>query len=201
MVTLVWLIVVAAVYFVFGKRAAQWVFGILAVIIGTVLVLWAISISSGSEHEGTVNIDWSQNCGQVIYPKQNDAAMVNDYTCTYQKDHNGNILDGLCVHLGMSGSTCQVAYVYRVAPRIVGDSSSNPVLVTSSADGYSLFIPSGNSSTCEWTYEGGTARIPDGETTQAQADEYHTVKNYGYSNWTVMCTDSTNARYIGVFRD
>src|SRR3989344_7434117 len=51
-------------------------------------------------------------------------------------------------------------------------------------DGYTLSIPSGNSSICTWNYTGGSAAIPYIETTQARsATEKHTIYKYDYYDW------------------
>ncbi len=67
-------------------------------------------------------------------------------------------------------------------------------------DGYSLSIPSGNSSTCIWTYTGGSAAIPYSETTYARsATEKHTIYSYDYYDWKVSCVDDFSNQYVGVF--
>lgn len=69
-------------------------------------------------------------------------------------------------------------------------------------DGYSLSIPSGNNSTCIWTYEGGSADIPFSQTTYAQtASEKHTLHYYPGSNYNfkVNCTDDFGNQYVGTF--
>lgn len=67
-------------------------------------------------------------------------------------------------------------------------------------DGYSLSIPSGNSSTCIWNYTGGNAAIPYSETTYARsATEKHTIYSYDYYDWKVNCLDDFGNQYVGVF--
>lgn len=67
-------------------------------------------------------------------------------------------------------------------------------------DGYSVSIPGGNSSTCIWTYEGGSAAVPYSETTEARtATEKHTIHDDGYSNWKVTCVDDFGNNYVGIF--
>ena len=67
-------------------------------------------------------------------------------------------------------------------------------------DGYSLSIPSGNSSTCIWTYTGGNAAIPYSETTYARsATEKHTIYSYDYYDWKVSCVDDFGNQYVGAF--
>lgn len=67
-------------------------------------------------------------------------------------------------------------------------------------DGYSLSIPSGNSSTCIWNYTGGNAAIPYSETTYARsATEKHTIYSYDYYDWKVTCLDDFGNQYTGVF--
>lgn len=69
-------------------------------------------------------------------------------------------------------------------------------------DGYSLSIPSGNSSTCIWTYTGGNAAIPYSETTYARsATEKHTIYSYDYYDWEVSCVDDFGNQYSGTFPD
>lgn len=69
-------------------------------------------------------------------------------------------------------------------------------------DGYSLSVPSGNSSTCIWTYAGGSAAVPYSETTYAQtATQKHTLHYYPGSNYDfkVSCVDDFGNQYIGSF--
>ena len=67
-------------------------------------------------------------------------------------------------------------------------------------DGYTLSIPSGNSSICTWNYTGGSAAIPYIETTQARsATEKHTIYSYDYYDWKVSCVDDFGNQYVGVF--
>lgn len=67
-------------------------------------------------------------------------------------------------------------------------------------EGYSLSIPSGNSSTCIWTYTGGNAAIPYSETTYARsATEKHTIYSYDYYDWKVSCVDDFGNQYVGSF--
>lgn len=67
-------------------------------------------------------------------------------------------------------------------------------------NGYSLSIPSGNSSTCIWNYEGGNADIPYSQTTYARtATEKHTIYSGDYYDWKVSCVDDFGNHYIGVF--
>ncbi|MCU0660162.1 MAG: hypothetical protein MUD00_00915 [Candidatus Pacebacteria bacterium] len=69
-------------------------------------------------------------------------------------------------------------------------------------EGYSLSIPSGNSSTCIWTYIGGNAAIPGSETTYARsASEKHTIYSYDYYDWKVSCMDDFGNQYTGTFPD
>ena len=72
-------------------------------------------------------------------------------------------------------------------------------------DGYSLSIPSGNTSTCTWTYAGGNADVPYLKTTYAKtATEKHTItfpsgtlnSNYDFK---VNCLDGFGNQYIGIF--
>ncbi|MCX6793430.1 MAG: hypothetical protein NTY12_05455 [Candidatus Falkowbacteria bacterium] len=72
-------------------------------------------------------------------------------------------------------------------------------------DGFSLSIPSGNDSTCIWTYEGGSASVPYSVTTNANtATEKHTITfisdtRDSYSNFKVTCVDDFGNQYIGIF--
>ncbi len=67
-------------------------------------------------------------------------------------------------------------------------------------DGYSLSIPTGNRSTCVWTWEGGSGAIPDSATTYAEtATEKHTHTYYGESNYKVNCFDDFGNQYVGIF--
>lgn len=69
-------------------------------------------------------------------------------------------------------------------------------------DGYSISIPSGNSSTCVWNWEGGNAAVPYSKTTYANtATEKHTVTYYSGSeyNYKVNCFDDFGNQYTGIF--
>ncbi len=68
-------------------------------------------------------------------------------------------------------------------------------------DGYSLSIPSGNNSTCVWTWVDGNAAIPQSKTTHANsATEKHTIEiSDTASDWKVSCTDDFGNQYVGVF--
>lgn len=72
-------------------------------------------------------------------------------------------------------------------------------------DGFSLSIPSGNNSTCIWTYDGGSASVPNSITTNANtASEKHAItfppgtKDLNY-NFKVSCVDDFGNQYVGVF--
>jgi hypothetical protein len=68
-------------------------------------------------------------------------------------------------------------------------------------DGYSVSIPSGNNSTCIWTWVDGNAAIPYTTTTYANsAAEKHTIEiSNTASNWEVTCVDDFGNRYVGIF--
>lgn len=67
-------------------------------------------------------------------------------------------------------------------------------------EGYSVSVPSGNTSTCIWTYTGGNAAIPGSETTNARsATEKHVIYIYDYYDWKVTCVDDFGNQYKGVF--
>lgn len=72
-------------------------------------------------------------------------------------------------------------------------------------DGFSLSIPSGNDSTCIWTYEGGSASVPYSITTNANtATEKHIITfvsgtRDSYANFKVSCVDDFGGQYIGIF--
>ena len=68
-------------------------------------------------------------------------------------------------------------------------------------NGYSVSIPSGNSSTCIWTYVDGNAAIPYSETTQARtATEKHIIHiSETASDWKVSCVDDFGNQYTGEF--
>jgi hypothetical protein len=68
-------------------------------------------------------------------------------------------------------------------------------------DGYSLSIPSGNNSTCVWTWVDGSAAIPYSKTTYANsATEKHTIEiSDTAEDWKVSCTDDFGNQYVGVF--
>jgi hypothetical protein len=68
-------------------------------------------------------------------------------------------------------------------------------------NGFSLSIPSGNQSTCIWTYSAGSAQVPYSITTDAKtATEKHTISVYGdEDNLKVTCVDDFGNNYIGSF--
>jgi len=67
-------------------------------------------------------------------------------------------------------------------------------------DGYSLSIPSGNSSVCTWNYNGGSGVVPYIETTSARsATEKHTIYYDDFYDWKVSCVDDFGNSYVGVF--
>ncbi|MFZ3012035.1 MAG: hypothetical protein WA060_03530 [Minisyncoccia bacterium] len=67
-------------------------------------------------------------------------------------------------------------------------------------DGYSLSIPSGNSSICTWNYNGGSGVIPYIETTSAKsATEKHVIHSDDFYDWKVSCKDDFGNSYVGVF--
>ena len=69
-------------------------------------------------------------------------------------------------------------------------------------DGYSLSIPSGNSSTCVWTYNGGNGAIPWSENTFAKSStEKHSIYSGDFYNWGVTCIDDLGNHYVGIFPD
>ncbi len=63
--------------------------------------------------------------------------------------------------------------------------------------GYSVSIPSGNSSTCIWTYEAGSGGIPYKEITEARtATEKHTLSLFGgEEDLKVICVDDFGNNY------
>jgi hypothetical protein len=67
-------------------------------------------------------------------------------------------------------------------------------------EGFSLSIPSGNNSTCIWTYSGGNAVIPYKEITNANtATGKHTILSSDFYDFMVLCVDDWGNRFIGVF--
>lgn len=67
-------------------------------------------------------------------------------------------------------------------------------------EGYSISIPSGNTSTCLWTYTAGTAAAPNLDVTSAKsALEKHTHYFYGEWDWQVLCADDFGNYYTGTF--
>ena len=72
-------------------------------------------------------------------------------------------------------------------------------------EGYSLSIPEGNTSTCVWTWVGGSGAIPDSKTTTVatNATEKHVAMfgDYIDSLWDfkVSCTNDFGDQYTGVF--
>jgi hypothetical protein len=67
-------------------------------------------------------------------------------------------------------------------------------------DGYSISIPSGNTSTCLWNYTDGNAAIPYLEITSARnATEKHTIYSYTGWDWQVLCADDFGNYYTGTF--
>src|SRR3989339_137700 len=68
-------------------------------------------------------------------------------------------------------------------------------------NGLSLSIPSGNRSTCIWTWAAGSGRFPYSNTTKAEtATEKHTVIIYGdEENFKASCFDDFGNQYVGEF--
>ena len=68
-------------------------------------------------------------------------------------------------------------------------------------EGFYLSIPTGNKSTCVWTWEAGSGAIPDTETTQANsATEKHYIDGISGSwNFKVVCVDDFGKQYVGNF--
>lgn len=68
-------------------------------------------------------------------------------------------------------------------------------------NGFSVSIPSGNRSTCIWTYSAGSGRIPYSITTEAEtATEKHTISVYGgEEDLKLSCVDDFGNQYAGVF--
>ncbi|MEI7425094.1 MAG: hypothetical protein WCK10_03185 [Candidatus Staskawiczbacteria bacterium] len=68
-------------------------------------------------------------------------------------------------------------------------------------NGYSVSIPSGNSSTCIWTWSDGNADIPDSQTTYAKtATEKHILHISDTArDWKVSCVDDFGNQYTGIF--
>lgn len=68
-------------------------------------------------------------------------------------------------------------------------------------DGLSLSIPSGNRSTCVWTWAAGSGHIPYSVTTNAEtATEKHTITVYGdEEDLKVSCFDDFGNQYVGIF--
>ncbi|MCX6781591.1 MAG: hypothetical protein NTW66_00485 [Candidatus Magasanikbacteria bacterium] len=68
--------------------------------------------------------------------------------------------------------------------------------------GYSLSVPSGDESTCMWTWAGGSGNIPNSETTHAKSLQSHIIKIEDISSaydFKVNCTDDFGDSYTGVF--
>ncbi len=67
-------------------------------------------------------------------------------------------------------------------------------------EGYSISIPSGNSSTCLWNYTDGNAVIPYLKITSARnATEKHAIYSYTGWDWQVICVDDFGNYYTGTF--
>jgi hypothetical protein len=68
-------------------------------------------------------------------------------------------------------------------------------------EGFSVSIPSGNSSTCVWTYNAGTGRVPYSVTTNAiTATEKHIIYVYGEEeDLKLTCVDDFGNNYTGIF--
>jgi len=69
------------------------------------------------------------------------------------------------------------------------------------SDGFSLSIPSGNKSTCIWTWSAGSGDIPDSKITEVE-----TAKNKHFVNifldsydFKVTCVDDFGNIYVGIF--
>ena len=71
-------------------------------------------------------------------------------------------------------------------------------------EGFSLSIPSGNTSTCIWTYAGGNASVPYIEITSANTAKEKHVLAFDYEieglyDFKVSCVDDLGNQYIGIF--
>ncbi len=67
-------------------------------------------------------------------------------------------------------------------------------------DGYSLSVPTGNTSVCTWNYTGGNAAIPGMETTSARNTQKHIIYKYDLYDWSVSCVDDFGNHYVGKFK-
>ncbi len=66
-------------------------------------------------------------------------------------------------------------------------------------NGYSISIPTGNTSICTWNAVDGNSEIPYHKTTEARATDTHVVYTYDYSDWIVNCVDDSGNHYTGIF--
>lgn len=68
-------------------------------------------------------------------------------------------------------------------------------------DGFSISILSGNKSTCIWTYNAGSGRIPNSIITNAiTSTEKHTISVFGdEEDLKVICVDDFGNNYKGIF--
>lgn len=68
-------------------------------------------------------------------------------------------------------------------------------------ESFSISIPSGNRSTCIWTWAAGSGHVPYSATTNAEtATEKHIITVYGdEEDLKVSCFDDFGNQYIGIF--
>ena len=66
--------------------------------------------------------------------------------------------------------------------------------------GYTLSIPTGNTSTCVWTYAGGSGAVPYSKTTTANINHFLEVDyTSNYYDFKVSCIDDFGNQYEGQF--
>jgi hypothetical protein len=92
----------------------------------------------------------------------------------------------------------------EVGNNIASESSDQKLVEVSTfydgKEGYFISIPTGNSSTCIWTYVGGNGAVPYSETTFAKtATEKHVINSDDFYDFKVICVDDFGNQYNGVF--
>ena len=112
------------------------------------------------------------------------------------------------VMIGSSGNTNNQQQSNQTNPTTdvkpntqIGATTVNVGTFYDGQNGYSVSIPSGNSSTCIWTYVDGNAAIPYSETTQAKtATEKHIIHiSDTATDWKISCVDDFGNQYTGIF--
>lgn len=152
------------------------------------LIIWGLVSWIGGEQEGIVN---TSDCRSVVTLQSNTLQKYyKKFTCEYLRDSKGEITGGTCAHVNTnstvfsSGSACETAYVYQVAPQITCPDTTNGYLDTSSGQCMCKVGHVFNTGTnkCEVATDSTTSLAPPTGTlpTAVGQCDNTTVSNIGY---------------------